>query len=461
MHPLVFKWIFVGLLHISLQLLCIFSANFKEKKKYENKEILIIGGTKGLGLSIALELSNYNNVTVAARKELDIEFLPIKYEKMDITKEICIDQKYDVFFLTAGYSKPKLFQNLTEEEIRDEFEVNYFGPIRVIHKIVAMQQRSPNDRDSMQENMPKKTDDPKNPTECHTQTDIELDKTQKCTRNEKSVTSNSISKFDSKNGKRFNSYDSERVVAPDMSPSEKGKISDKCSMMDSKEIRNGNNTEEIIQDSIEPCREQISMEKQPRTDDDLYNIKVSNQNLKAQKSKSGKRDYGVSKKRPNTSDITEDKNIHYQNDISDAKGTDRSWIQRKRDVILIGSTLSFFPIPGFSAYSPTKTALYDFFKTARHELKKLQVDLYFYILSTTKTPGYKQENITKPEITKRLENFTEEENVDIRTHDLLNSMKYYKTIPSDSTVWILRSLPEIFIIEARDIIYSILSYFYD
>lgn len=450
MYRVLFKHIFMVLFHTFLQFLCIFSADLKEKKKYRNKEILIIGGTKGLGLSLALELSNYNNVTVTARRGLDATFLPIKYENMDITKALCIDEKYDAIFITAGYSQPMYFQYLTEKEIRDEFEVNYFGPLRVIRKIIESQQRYIEKSGSLQKksvNMVKNTGS-----------------------NDGSLKANRVSYKENKTdlNQKPNSHTSEHCVAPGIyllnNPGtnlngRKNNFLQEEQTSDFKEEKNEDAKEKLKEVNLNSYNDRVSIGKQGQTEEGSENIKKTDQkqhvdtNTNSDEIKPGALDKNWQ---------TVDKINHdFQSSIIDKKRTPNKKQLKKRDIILIGSTLSFFPIPGFSAYSPTKTALYDFYRTTRHELKELHMDLYFYILSTTETPGYKQENISKPELTKKLENLTKEENVDIRAQTLLNSMKYLKTIPSDSTVWFFRFLPEIFIIEVRNVILYFFSHFYD
>ncbi|KRH94661.1 putative 3-ketosphinganine reductase [Pseudoloma neurophilia] len=329
--------LFFFIFNLILQFICIFSTDLPDEKKYKNKEILIIGGTSGLGLALALELANENNVTVTARKELDVKFFQIKYERMDITKEFKIEPHYDVIFIAVGFATTKFFENLTESDIRQEFEVNYFGALKVIKKIIEQQQKT-----SFKDETLTRQYQADSMGTSNTQTDQFSSQVKNC------------------------------------KPSE---ISDKA------------------------------IKVMQRYTDDKVSSKISD---------------------------------------------NKSLVQRKKkDVIFVGSTLSFFHIPGYSAYSPTKTALYDFYKTVYNELSSKDIDLYFYILSSTKTPGYDKENLLKPKITKRIENLTKEENVDVRADTLLNGMRYFKTIPSDSTVWIFRFLPSIVLDMASNIIYKV------
>lgn len=254
LSSIILHWI----IHLILQGICLIISNLDVKKtKYENKKILIIGGTSGLGLSLALKLSEMNDVTVSGRRDFDTQYLPLEYLKMDVTKEITFSDEFDVIFYCTGYANVKRFDDLKIDEFRDQFEVNYFGVVKTL----------------------------------------------------------------------------------------------KCLL-----------------------------------------------------------DVAKRKKKP-------------------------------VDFVMIGSTLTFFSIPGYSAYSPSKSALFDLFSELKYEMRSRNIFLYFYILSSTKTPGYDKENRTKPFITKKIENLTDEVDVDSRADTLLAGMKYSHTVSSDNTAWLLKNIP--------------------
>lgn len=263
------------LLNHILSLLAIFITTKRgKKKKYRNKRILIIGGTSGLGLSLAFKLSNFNKVIVTGRKYFDTSLLPFDYERMDVKSESEVkkifakynSESFDAVFFCAGYAVVKYFKDIKWEEIRDEFEVNYFGALRVL----------------------------------------------------------------------------------------------KCLI-------------ETSRDNNEQAR-----------------------GLQSQ----------------------------------DTKNND------KRDFIMIGTPLTFFPIGGYSAYSPSKSALYNFFCTIRPEIR--EINFYFYILSSTKTRGYSRENEEKPSYTKKIEGCTFEVSPDERSDALLNAMRSKSVICSDWMVHLMR-----------------------
>lgn len=75
------------------------------------------------------------------------------------------------------------------------------------------------------------------------------------------------------------------------------------------------------------------------------------------------------------------------------------------DFIMIGSTLSTFPLRGYAAYSPTKSAMLSFFYTTYEEFSKMGVKLHFFSPPNMQTRGFEIENESKPTYTKTVESF--------------------------------------------------------
>ena len=53
----------------------------------ENKNILIIGGSSGIGLALAENLASKNNVYVASRSNDTVQHLDVQHISIDATKE--------------------------------------------------------------------------------------------------------------------------------------------------------------------------------------------------------------------------------------------------------------------------------------------------------------------------------------------------------------------------------------
>ena len=72
-------------------------------------------------------------------------------------------------------------------------------------------------------------------------------------------------------------------------------------------------------------------------------------------------------------------------------------------IILCGSVLSFLGMIGYSAYVGSKYALRGLADCLRSELKPLGIQVQLYFPGNMDTPGYEQENMGKPAITKEIE----------------------------------------------------------
>jgi len=74
-----------------------------------------------------------------------------------------------------------------------------------------------------------------------------------------------------------------------------------------------------------------------------------------------------------------------------------------KKVIIVSSAMGLVSFAGYLPYAPTKWALRGFAEGLRHELVPYNIGVHIFYASAMDTPGYKQENIGKPLITKRIE----------------------------------------------------------
>ena len=102
------------------------------------KEALIVGGSNGIGLSIAMQLEGYDIIHIVDKVEPAIA-LPsqIKYKQFDLTMPdySFFDQfgNISLLMITAGFGKLALFEELSEDYIINSFHVNTVSAIRLIH----------------------------------------------------------------------------------------------------------------------------------------------------------------------------------------------------------------------------------------------------------------------------------------------------------------------------------------
>ncbi|KAH7106515.1 oxidoreductase [Auriculariales sp. MPI-PUGE-AT-0066] len=76
---------------------------------------------------------------------------------------------------------------------------------------------------------------------------------------------------------------------------------------------------------------------------------------------------------------------------------------RGKKIVMTGSILANFGLVGYSPYSPAKYALRGLADNLRSELLLYGIDVQMYFPSTIYSPGYENENKTKPEIVLKIE----------------------------------------------------------
>lgn len=105
------------------------------------KRVLIVGGANGIGLSIAHELVNDDEIEkiyIVDRSPLKPEYRNSKFEyfqfDLESTDYSFFDQFDDIdgLMITAGFGKLNLFSNIEESHIVSSFNVNAIAPIRII-----------------------------------------------------------------------------------------------------------------------------------------------------------------------------------------------------------------------------------------------------------------------------------------------------------------------------------------
>ncbi|KDR78011.1 hypothetical protein GALMADRAFT_64901 [Galerina marginata CBS 339.88] len=76
-------------------------------------------------------------------------------------------------------------------------------------------------------------------------------------------------------------------------------------------------------------------------------------------------------------------------------------------IILVSSTLGYMSFLGWASYSPAKHALRGLADTLHSELMLYGIGVHIYFPATMYTPGYDEENKTKPDIVKKIESADE------------------------------------------------------
>lgn len=131
--------------------------------KILNKVIVITGASRGFGREIAIRLSKKNpDLILVARSKKSLEEVQKKIENLngikpliiscDISNEMEVNQmakniyekynKVDVLINNAGMGIHKIFEELSCDDMRKQFDVNFNGPFYCIKFLLSLIKRS-------------------------------------------------------------------------------------------------------------------------------------------------------------------------------------------------------------------------------------------------------------------------------------------------------------------------------
>jgi NAD(P)-dependent dehydrogenase (short-subunit alcohol dehydrogenase family) len=134
------------------------TANNHNQKK---KVTIVTGSSSGIGLETSLTLARNGFLTYASMRNLkkadyintliDKEKIPIKVVQLDVTDDNSVNDairtiiseagRIDVLVNNAGYGLFSAFEDLSMEEIKNLYEANFFGLIRVTQAVLPTMRR--------------------------------------------------------------------------------------------------------------------------------------------------------------------------------------------------------------------------------------------------------------------------------------------------------------------------------
>ena len=122
------------------------------------KVAVVTGSSSGIGYATSLMLARKGFYTYASARNIDksaslesianTEKLPLKLIQLDVTDDSSVNEavekivsekgRIDVLVNNAGYALFGAFENLSLDEIKAQFETNFFGVIRVTQHVLPI-----------------------------------------------------------------------------------------------------------------------------------------------------------------------------------------------------------------------------------------------------------------------------------------------------------------------------------
>ena len=115
----------------------------------ENKNIFIVGGSSGIGLSLIKQISSKNNIFSASRNDNNLNDYNVKHIKYDSVNDLEIDtsilpEKIDGFVYCPGSINLRPFNSLKIESFLEDYKINFLGAIKSLKIILPLMQKSDN-----------------------------------------------------------------------------------------------------------------------------------------------------------------------------------------------------------------------------------------------------------------------------------------------------------------------------
>jgi NAD(P)-dependent dehydrogenase (short-subunit alcohol dehydrogenase family) len=136
----------------------------QDSPKYNSKVAVVTGSSTGIGFETALLLARAGFHTYATMRDLkksknmveiaNAENLPLEVLQLDVNddtsvksaigKIIAENGRIDVIVNNAGYGLFSPLEDVTLDQVREQFETNFFGVIRVMHEVIPTMRRQRN-----------------------------------------------------------------------------------------------------------------------------------------------------------------------------------------------------------------------------------------------------------------------------------------------------------------------------
>jgi 3-oxoacyl-[acyl-carrier protein] reductase len=109
------------------------------------RNIVIIGGSKGIGSAILLQQLEINKVYNISRNAPDISHPNLKHYAVDVLQDALPDiENIDTLIYCPGSINLKPIGNLSIDDFRNDFEINVIGAVKTIQKYLPVLKKGSN-----------------------------------------------------------------------------------------------------------------------------------------------------------------------------------------------------------------------------------------------------------------------------------------------------------------------------
>jgi len=111
------------------------------------KNILLIGGSTGIGYELSKKLVENNNVFVSTRNTEIFEGTEIKTQKLNLDDDFDLDwlpDQIDGFVYLPGTINLRPFKGIKPSSFIDDFNINVMGCVKILQKVLPRLQSSDN-----------------------------------------------------------------------------------------------------------------------------------------------------------------------------------------------------------------------------------------------------------------------------------------------------------------------------
>lgn len=104
------------------------------------KNILLIGGSHGIGLSLVKQLHDKHNLFIASRSKEGLEDFDIEHMVFDVTKDdfdsTALPDELHGFVYCPGNINLKPFKMMSMDTFEEDMQLNFFGLVKIAKEIV-------------------------------------------------------------------------------------------------------------------------------------------------------------------------------------------------------------------------------------------------------------------------------------------------------------------------------------